>query len=1434
MGTLLYRAFCNPADVEAFTEEKKQSLLVKRQGRGADFVRAVQEIIDSYEKSKKEDQVDSNSGDDGTLANGGNSADSSAHFGLKDRTEASEATLDSQLKPSNSTTAADNPSLPSENAPAAGPLDAMSDKGALAEQPADNLAVKETPVLTTYTSRKRSGGLPFQNTQRKVLSARRSRSSSRVEPCRFQNFTMPYNDEGKNVGDISANVTRDGSLRRNKRAKKSPDASECDDVDSFAYISNGSIEDNGSEIVTVESDAFSLNEGSTVDSGCKVERSETVVECLEEDVELSKGLDFQIKAVFFKKKRKPNRKRSTSDAVDRSARIDMEADAGTNNCHISQNDGGNLNESLSKEDGDEHLPLVKRARVRMGKQSSADSLINSLQTEEKPFKDVTFNMLGQTSPSSNHDDNSLVDRDPSAVKGSPENVSPLKDCTEIVGNRPQLWKGTKNQSFGCSADGEAALPPSKRLHRALEAMSANAAEEGQACIESSSTINPSIDVLFVESLAGCSNETIESKEGTGLGLHCADSADNGASGFCSGTNPRVFEGSTKSSGEAQSSDLLIKSSKSEKHQLGKDVGPMTNVDGKDPIGSPLAMHTIQTVVQAQTLEHILPSPGRRQAQESSDQLLPSKDEGNAENPELSDFRAENVEKELDTVENQSSLDPVSGADESAKISPKIGADAHQYNLEATGCGNNQSSRSQIDDNCQINGMHGITEEVKNKESQEDKGLVSISDDRLVEKVISDVQVTSSPVDGVDSPARVSPSNTSLCHISTSESANVVQNNTCCSPHVHSQHKKNLGAPVADEEVNIDTSITERTKSVGKWSNYSEAHAALTSFEAVLGSLTRTKESIGRATRIAIDCAKFGVSAKVVEILVRNLESESSLHKRVDLFFLVDSITQCSRGLRGDVGGIYPSAIQVVLPRLLAAAAPPGNTALENRRQCLKARGGIFPMLWLERRILPESVIRHHMRELDSFSCSSSAGAYSRRSARTERALDDPIRDMEGMLVDEYGSNSSFQLPGFCMPRMLKDEDEGSDSDGGSFEAVTPEHKSENPDEQVTVPVIEKHRHILEDVDGELEMEDVAPPCDMEMVSTNNSAEINTALTSLDQSAPFVPPLPQDVPPSSPPLPSSPPPPPPPPPPPLPPCAMSDPYSNGASMHNMQNDVRQSVAQQSVAPGMNPSMPTNAVLYHAPDCRDHQMPMQMSDSASSFGSYPVCPSNNVQQADSPRFHHKPYPPLPPHAPPSNQFSYVQSGQNVKSRREPPPPSHSHRYHSLPHDGGNYYNNHDRMKSAPYELQENWRFPAPSFSGPRYHDKPKESYGPGSYVGPPCEPTRMPHQGWAYPPRGMNHRSSLPIRPPSGGPVPVGTRGMFDPILIWFCGLFKKSESIPGPSLIIAPRNKTSDERGSGDEHVDMLGLYICILSTHLPKQKGGKKDSHGHCRGELEM
>lgn len=55
---------------------------------------------------------------------------------------------------------------------------------------------------------------------------------------------------------------------------------------------------------------------------------------------------------------------------------------------------------------------------------------------------------------------------------------------------------------------------------------------------------------------------------------------------------------------------------------------------------------------------------------------------------------------------------------------------------------------------------------------------------------------------------------------------------------------------------------------------------------------------------------------MVEILAHNLERESSLHRRVDLFFLVDSIAQCSKGLKGkNIMILSESGWLVVLPSL---------------------------------------------------------------------------------------------------------------------------------------------------------------------------------------------------------------------------------------------------------------------------------------------------------------------------------------------------------------------------------------------------------------------------------------------------------------------------------------------------------------------------------------
>jgi hypothetical protein len=59
-------------------------------------------------------------------------------------------------------------------------------------------------------------------------------------------------------------------------------------------------------------------------------------------------------------------------------------------------------------------------------------------------------------------------------------------------------------------------------------------------------------------------------------------------------------------------------------------------------------------------------------------------------------------------------------------------------------------------------------------------------------------------------------------------------------------------------------------------------------------------------------------------------------------------------------------------------------------------------LWLERKTLPEYLIRQQIRELESMNEASFSTASLRRGPmRTERAINDPLREMEGML-DEYG------------------------------------------------------------------------------------------------------------------------------------------------------------------------------------------------------------------------------------------------------------------------------------------------------------------------------------------------------------------------------------------------------------------------------------------------
>ncbi|GLT37456.1 hypothetical protein SLA2020_117730 [Shorea laevis] len=358
---------------------------------------------------------------------------------------------------------------------------------------------------------------------------------------------------------------------------------------------------------------------------------------------------------------------------------------------------------------------------------------------------------------------------------------------------------------------------------------------------------------------------------------------------------------------------------------------------------------------------------------------------------------------------------------------------------------------------------------------------------------------------------------------------------------------NLGRQAASQSLPETEEIEERRASSGhraaggSLSGGTEAAVARDAFEGMIETLSRTKESIGRATRLAIDCAKYGIANEVVELLIRKLESEPDLSHRIDLFFLVDSITQCSHNQKGIAGASYIPTVQAALPRLLAAAAPLGNSARENRRQCLKVLG-----LWLDRKIFPQSVLRRYMDDFGGSKNDTITGFSLRRPSRSERAIDDPIREMEGMLVDEYGSNATFQLPGLLSSNAFEeeeDEDLPSSLCKEACDASPVELACAVVESETFMVTPNDRRHcILEDVDGELEMEDVSGHLKEERPFTNTSLEMDVQQEGMDrlrelasnsgnEFSPLLegsPPLPPDSPPPLPPLPPSPPPPPPPP------------------------------------------------------------------------------------------------------------------------------------------------------------------------------------------------------------------------------------------------------------------------------------------------------------------
>ncbi|KAJ0256753.1 Protein HUA2-LIKE 3 [Hirschfeldia incana] len=1242
-------AFCNPADVESFTEEKKQSLLTKRHAKGADFVRAVKEIAESYEKLKQQVEAnDPKSADETTVGSSGNTIE------LPQACENPVGTrLDTQIE-SNSTHGRDESTLLSEDASAAEQM------LALRHNSLSHVAAKDLCDTAIYSSKRRNEKARSQRCapQTIILPVQHSKLTSGLELDRLQRPLRQCSDGGHLVDDID-----DGAIRR-KRIRRSGH-SESDEVVSSALNLQGSDEENASEIATVESDNNSRNEGNGVDSGSKLEHSDDVGEGCEGGHELSKGLDFQISSMVKRKKRKPTRKREASDLIDHPAKVEAEEGLGTkacDSCQGSQDSHETLNERPCAENGDEHLPLVKRARVRMSRIFCADEKGNaSSQFEERSSKDSPTSADKQPSPSVDHENNivsgqdtsaarecnsfdlssklpgDMVDVGPSHTEKTSGRTSPYKDCIQTVEDKKAATEFHENE-FSVTPDDEVTRARSNQFGCSPEG-NTRVSEVVQGCLEVSQTVNClNIESEPIDMQCTPQNE----KDRPPLNSDTVDSSANKppsldvTAAWEPAQSPHHRENQDNESSD-HSLIVVGDSSLKEKRE---------NFD------------TIAQGVQSQAVEH--------------SQLFCSV---------VNNQEAENMQETENNlrIEKQGSIELDCGEQGHIIENPApYATERHIIVQEAEPqCGTVYSHCEDAEENKKLE---------KSCETDEQKEQILATISVPVSENLSPEKMRLTP----DSPARSIPHSNSVCHISTVESENGMQSNSNCCTSVQFDEKKTMTDDTVKEERKDEIGVTEVKKAV-----ISDVQFTIESFETALSSLVRTKETIGRATRLAMDLVKFGVSAKAMEILAHTLESESNLQRRVDLFFLVDSIAQCSKGLSGDAGGVYLSSIQVMLPRLLAAAVPAGATTQENRQQCLKVL-----KLWLERRILPESIVRHHIRELDSHS-NVPACLYSRRSARTERSLDDPVRDMEGMLVDEYGSNSTLQLDGFCMPAMLKVEDEGSDSDG-DFESVTPEHESRILEEHVAPSITERHTRILEDVDGELEMEDVAPPWDVgssaptDLAGNTESANcqpvFGTSHQNMTSSSPLAPPSQNAQ------------------------CAMSDSYSNGfdcrgyPSMHgDHQNDI----------PRMNPP----PVHYRSPE--------------SSYCSRASLSKGMAHGEDS-NFQHVPYPPPPPS---HHYYSYMEPDHHRKPRREGP--SYPHRSHYTPDfEERNYHGGHERMRPAPCESRDNWRYHQPYSHGPRYHDRQKGSYQSSSYNGHHHRDYgRFENDRWSHSPRAYNNRHSF---------------------------------------------------------------------------------------------
>lgn len=473
LSSFFCSAFCNYSDLEAFTEEKKRSLLAKRHGKGADFLRAVDEIIEVYDSLKEKgnnkvdlaaeevkpgvEKFDENNGCTDT-----ENLVSSPYMHNDKKIEDHYVTTKSHDMVNS-----DRPSVT-----------IMGDErcviNSAPDEPTENVSaldeMRDISLRTNSFSNQQRDARP-QNcyTRTRVPSLRKSRSSISVESRKAQGSGKFFDHTNLSSIELVPGEHKERSSRHRPEVDKANSSSLC--TSDNVWLHSGGGTSNQPTLGTSNSNRM-LNPPSKVDSTCNSEASENGTSETELKSNGTSNLPMNT-AVFFKRKRKsdripvPDSKDCTAPNKDEQLRPEYGEILP---------DSPNSKNELNKSDGDEHLPLVKRARVRMGRSQLEDSPVDEIGVSNKKLELATTSDQCDRNGKSASPANDYSADQVSAVVSSASNPSCKFDMPILSKEDHLPWKNKEYHPKVLALDVEAALPPSKRLHRALEAMSANVAE----------------------------------------------------------------------------------------------------------------------------------------------------------------------------------------------------------------------------------------------------------------------------------------------------------------------------------------------------------------------------------------------------------------------------------------------------------------------------------------------------------------------------------------------------------------------------------------------------------------------------------------------------------------------------------------------------------------------------------------------------------------------------------------------------------------------------------------------------------------------------------------------------------------------------------------------------------------------------------------------